>query len=78
MRDFIKAMLYIINVVSFALVVFFGGTGVFHDILGPDLFEKILAKINIPWNFGLFCKAGYICMIILISTYFIRVKFFEE
>ena len=39
-----------------------------RKILYTNLFEKILAKINIPWNFDSFCKEGYICIIILIVT----------
>ncbi|MCR1918326.1 hypothetical protein NSA48_04615 [Frisingicoccus caecimuris] len=78
MSDFIKILLNTIKGISFVLVVFFGVIGFAHDILGPDLFEKTLAKFNIPWNFELFCKMGYICVAILIITYFIHAKLFGK
>lgn len=51
MSDFIKILLNTIKGISFVLVVFFGVIGFAHDILGPDLFEKILGKIQYTMEF---------------------------
>lgn len=78
MRDFIKALLFVTNIVSFALVIIFGIGGVIYEILGPEKYERIFRWLNIPWNFDKFFNIGYICLAILIVTYFLRVKLFGE
>lgn len=76
MRNVIKIILLIINIISFVLVWLFGVTGVVYEILGPASYEKMLAKLNIPWSYESIWSFMFICLIILIATYLLRKKFF--
>lgn len=77
MKDFLKILLLIINVVSFVFVLVFGATGFIYDLFGYAFYEKMLDKIGIPWNFNqiwIFCA---ICLIITVVVFIIRKKFFN-
>ena len=76
MRDVIRIALLVINTISFILVALFGVTGIIYEILGPAGYEKILAKLKIPWSFDHIWTFMIICLAILIITYFLRKKFF--
>ncbi len=77
MRNIVRIFLLIVNYISFALVLLFGLSGVIYEILGPARYEKILAKLKIPWSFDRVWSFMFICLIIMILTYFLRKKFFE-
>ena len=76
MRKFLNIFLLIINIISFALVLLFGASGVVYELLGPANYEKILIKLKIPWNFERIWLFMFLCLIILIITYFLRKRFF--
>lgn len=78
MRDIIRIVLLVINIISFILVVIFGATGIIYEIFGPANYEKMLQKLKIPWNFDKIWTFMFICLAVLIITYFIRIKFFER
>lgn len=76
MRKFLNIFLLIINIISFALVLLFGASGVVYELLGPANYEKILKKLKIPWSFERIWLFMFLCLIILIITYFLRKRFF--
>lgn len=76
MREFLKVVLLIINIISFALVLLFGASGIIYELFGPANYEKMLHKLKIPWNFERIWLFIFVCLIILIITYILRKKFF--
>lgn len=76
MREVLKIILLIINILSFSLVALFGATGIIYEILGPAAYEKMIVKFKIPWNFECIWNFMFVCLIILIITYLICKKFF--
>lgn len=76
MKEFIKIILFLINIISCVAVLILGTIGILAEILNPPTFEKLLTKLKIPLNFDSFLLVAYICAAVLIITYFIRKKFF--
>ena len=76
MKEIIRKFLLITNVVSFSLVLLFGASGLISDLFGIATYEKILEKLKIPWNYKSVWIFAYICLIILLITYYLRQKFF--
>lgn len=76
MKDAIGMILLIINIVLFVLVLLFGITGVIYEILGPAGYEKVIARLKIPWSYERIWSFMFVCLIVLIITYFLRKKFF--
>lgn len=77
MREVLRMILLITNIISFALVLLFGATGIIYELLGPANYEKMLEKLKIPWSFERIWLFMFVCLIILIITYILRKKFFE-
>ncbi len=73
MREVLRIVLLIINIISFILVFLFGLTGIVYEIFGPAAYEKMLTKLKIPWSYG----RMFVCLIILIITYILSKKFFK-
>ena len=78
MRDIIRIVLLVINIISFVLVAIFGMTGIIYEIFGPAAYEKMHKRLKIPWNFDKIWIFMFVCLAVLIITYFIRIKFFER
>lgn len=76
MKNVVRIALLVINIICFILVAIFGVTGVVYEILGPAGYQKMLAKLKIPWSFQRIWTFMFICLVILIVTYFLRKKFF--
>lgn len=77
MREVLRIILLITNIISFALVLLFGATGIIYELLGPANYEKMLEKLKIPWSFERIWSFMFVCLIILTITYILRKKFFE-
>lgn len=76
MREVLRIILLITNIISFALVLLFGATGIIYELLGPANYEKMLEKLKIPWSFERIWSFMFVCLIILTITYILRKKFF--
>ena len=76
MRNAVRIALLVINIICFLLIAIFGVTGIVYEILGPAGYQKMLAKLKIPWSFQRIWTFMFICLVILIVTYFLRKKFF--
>lgn len=74
MIEWLKAVLLIVNIVSFIIVLIFGLFGIVEYILGPNDVEKLLKKINIPLSYNQILIIGFICLALMIITYIIRTK----
>ena len=72
MIGFIKNTLSILNIGSLILVFVWGILGAIHEIIGPAKFEKILYAINVSLSFKIFCRIGYVLVVVLIVTYFLK------
>ena len=77
MREFIRITLLVTNIISFAATMILLPFAALAEILNPPTFEKLLEKLKIPLNFQQFLYLAYICLAILIITYFLRKKFFK-
>lgn len=78
MREILRIVLLIINIIAFAFVLLFGATGVIYEISGPAGYEKMLNKFQIPWEFEHIWLFMFVCLTILVITYFLRKKFIER
>ena len=78
MKDIIRIVLLVINIISFSLLCIFALVGLVGEIFNPPMVEKLFAKLNISLSYGKFLLIAYICLAVLIITYFIRIKFFER
>ncbi len=78
MREVLRIILLITNIISFAFVFLFGATGVIYELLGPANYEKILEKLKIPWSFERIWLFMFVCLIIFVITYLFRKKFFTN
>lgn len=78
MSELLRKILSIINVIFFVFTIFWGIDGVIYELVGAEIYEKILAWFRIPWSFEQSLKIAYICIAIWIVTYFLLVKFFGE
>lgn len=76
MKEILRIVLLITNILSFVLVLLFGATGIIYELLGPASYEKFLAKLKIPWSFERIWLFVFVCLVILIITYFLRKKYF--
>ena len=76
MRETLRILLLIINIVSFALVLLFGVTGIIYELSGPASYEKMLEELKIPWSFERIWLFMFICLIVSIIIYILRKKFF--
>ena len=48
MKEALRIILLIINMVSFVFVLLFG---IIYELLGPAYYEKMLEELKIPWSF---------------------------
>ena len=78
MRNIVDKTLWIINMISFLSMIFWAIDGYVYEILGPEIYEKMLSWLKVPWNYKQSLKIAYICLIIFIITCFIRAKFFGK
>ena len=77
MREILRIILLITNIISFVLVLLFGASGIIYELFGPANYEKMLEKLKIPWSFERIWLFVFVFLIILIITYSLRKKFFR-
>ena len=77
-KKIISISLLIINIISFVLVLLFGASGVIYELFGAANYEKMLRKLRIPWSYERLWGFMFVCLIVLMTTYFLRKKFFTE
>lgn len=78
MKKVIRTILLITNIVSFALLSLYGASGIIYELFGPAIYDKMLAALGIPWNFDQIWLFMFVCSIVLIITYLLRKKFFDD
>lgn len=77
MRKILKRILLVVNVISCGFVFLFGASGIIFDLFGKATYEKMLVKLGITWSFESVWVFMFVCLIIFITSYFLRKKFFE-
>lgn len=77
MREILRIILLITNIIFFALVLLFGASGITYELFGPENYEKMLEKLKIPCSFERIWLFMFACLMILIITYSLRKKFFR-
>ena len=78
MKEYIKGILRLANIISGGAMILFGMFGILAEILNPPIFEKLLAKLKIPLTYDNYLLVSYISLAIFIVTYFILKKFFGD
>lgn len=76
MKEIMRIVLFVINIATFVVVMLFGLSGVVYELLGPADYNKMLAKLKIPWCFNSIWSFVFVCFIISLITYLLRRKFF--
>ena len=74
MTTFINTVLIIVNIIFFAVVVLLAIFGVYEQIMGPADAEKLLKKLHIPLSYNQVLIIWFICLALMIITYFLRAK----
>ena len=77
MREMSKIIVQVVHVIAFWLLMLYGVLGAIYEIIGAGKFEEILAVIGISNGFERFRIIGAILCLLLITTYFIKVKLFS-
>ena len=77
MKKVVRIILLTVNIITFALVLIYGASGIIQTLFGAGVYEKMLVKIGIPWDYNQLWIFMYSCLLILIVTYILRKKFFE-
>lgn len=78
MKHFIGTIIFGISIIFGVVVGSLAVIGVVYEILGPVTFEELTAWLNIPWSMGLYAKAAFISLAILMTSLFIYNKYFWE
>ena len=77
MKGIIRIFLLVLNIIFLILLFINGLLGIVEEIFGPPIIEKVLEWLNIPWSYEKFFDVSYICLAVLIITYFLRKKLFS-
>ena len=72
MIELIRKLIEILNIISLIFVLIWGVSGLICEVIGPVRFEAVLHVISTSLTFEMFCKIGYVMMIVLIGTYFLK------
>lgn len=75
MKNIIKVTLLLINSISFIFLSFVTLFIFYCEIIGYDKGNELLTKIHFPFNDNYLITIGFICVIIMIITCFLRKKF---
>ena len=78
MINFLKTVLYIINIISFCCVIVFAIFGVYEQIMGPAEAERLLKKLNIPLSCNQVFLLAIIFVVIMMGSHFARKKLSGE
>lgn len=66
MKEYIKGILQLANIISGGAMIVFGMFGILAEILNPPIFEKLLAKLKIPLTYDSYLLVSYISLAIFI------------
>ena len=50
MKEVVRIILLTVNIITFALVLIYGASGIIQTLFGAGVYEKMLVKIGIPWD----------------------------
>lgn len=78
MKEIIKIIVQVIHFLSFGGVILAGILGVVYEIIGHAKFEQILSTIGISKGFERIWIISALMILLLIITYFIKVKFLAD
>ena len=78
MINFVKIFLFVINTVSFVIVLIFVVFGLYEQIMGPANAEKLLEKLNIPLSYNQVLIIGFVSLAIMIISHIVRTKLSGE
>lgn len=76
MKEIFKIIVNVVHTLSFCGTMLAGALGALYEIIGPVKFEEMLSAMGISKGFERTCAIGWIMLLLLITTYFIKIKFF--
>lgn len=74
MKKIIVDFLFIVNVISYIVVIVLGFISFVYAIISPIIVEKIFGLFKIPWDFKYFCYFCIVFVIVLFASSFLRKK----
>ena len=77
MKEFIKYSLLVINTLSFVCLAIVAVFIFYCEFFGYNKGNDFLKKINFPLDDNGIIIVGFICLAIMILSYFVRKKFFN-
>ena len=78
MKEILRTIVNIVHILSFCGVIISGLLGVVYEIIGYAKFEQLLSEIGITKGFERTWLVSAIMLVILILTYFLKVKLFSN
>ena len=78
MKTFINVILIFVNAIFFAAVVLLAIFGIYEQIMGAADAEKLLKKLHIPLSYEQVLIIWFVCIALMIITYFLRAKLSEK
>ena len=78
MIKFLKSLLLIINVITFAIMMLFIIFGIYDQIAGPGNAERLLKQMNIPLSYTQVFVIGFIWVVFTLILYKFRKEMFKE
>ena len=78
MIKFLKSLLLIINVITFAIMMLFIIFGIYDQIAGPGNAERLLKQMNIPLSYTQVFVIGFIWAVFTLILYKFRKEMFKE
>jgi hypothetical protein len=74
MTSIVKLVLLIVNILCLVITVLFGIFGIYEQIMGPANAERLLRRIHFPLNYNQTLIMFFVCLVVLIVTYIIRMN----
>ncbi len=78
MKKSLKSLVNLVHILSFCGLILAGLLGVIYEIIGPVKFDQLLSKIGIANASDNVLLLGAVMLLLLVITYFIKTKYFEN
>ena len=78
MKDVLKKVVSCINIVSAVILCVLGAIGVVCEIIGAGKFDALLATLNMPFGFTEYWYISMAALVVVILSFAIKSKCFEE
>ena len=78
MKDVLKKVVSCINIISIIIVFISAAIGVACEIIGVGKFNALLEILNMPFGFTEYWNVSMVALVVMILSFAIKSKCFEE